>query len=267
MRFVIGAFTALVLTAASGAQAQTVEYTRKLTGSFEMSGIGEVTTYNLQSAGVPAIDQQVGNLVSSWRFEPYPGQGKKPAIIDFVMTVTRASLDDRAVVIKRVELMPQNPRSVIRGASTPDELSYCQRADAAPRNDIICPATLPRDAALDAVAVSAEAYIAIRKTDAGPEVALDSLSLYASQNSKLQNKSVNIARPRYSETALAWARKNAAVLLQDRDYFVTRVEYVQAENKLLWRRQESQPLPKIDWMNDAVRSQTRYVVQGGLVMK
>jgi hypothetical protein len=267
MRYTIYIVAALFWAIGAGAQAQTTEYTRKITGSLELSAIGEVTTYNVQSAGVPAIDQQVGNLVSGWRFEPYPGQGKKPAVIDFVMTLVRSNLEEKAAQIKRVEFMPQNPRSLIRGAGTPDELAYCQQADAAPRKDVICPATLPRDAALDALAVSAEVYVAIRSTENGPQVELENLALYGTLNNKMLNKATSIARPRYSEVALAWARKNAAALLQDREYFMTRVEYVQAENKLVWRRQENQPLPKIDWLTDAVRSQTMYVVQGGLQLK
>jgi hypothetical protein len=262
-------YMAVILFGAIGstAQAQTTEYTRKITGSLELSAIGEVTTYNVQSAGVPAIDQQVGNLVSGWRFEPYPAPPKKATIVDFVLTLTRSSLDDKAFSIKRVELTPQNPKVFIRGAATPEEMAYCQQVDATPRRDVICPATLPRDNALDAVAVSAEVFVAIRKTDSGPEVALESLALYSFQNGKLLNKAATIGRPRYSEAALAWARKNAAALLQDRDFFITRVEYVQAANKLVWRRQENQPLPKIDWLTDAVRAKTLYVVQGGLVMK
>lgn len=267
MRNTIYIVAVLFLAIGAGAQAQTTEYTRKITGSLELSAIGEVTTYNVQSAGVPAIDQQVGNLVSGWRFEPYPGQGKKPAVIDFVMTLTRSSLEEKNAVIKRVELLPQNPRNQIRGATAPDELSYCQQVDATPRRDVICPATLPRDTVLDAVAVSAEAFVAIRKTENGPEVSLETLALYGTLNNKMLNKFATIARPRYSQAALAWARKNAAAFLQDREYFITRVEYVQVANNLVWRRQENQALPKIDWLTDAVRAQTMYVVQGGLVMK
>lgn len=267
MRNTIYIVTALFLALGARAHAQTIEYTRKITGSLELSAIGEVTTYNLQSAGIPSIDQQVGNLVSGWRFEPYPAPPRKATVIDFVMTLTRASLDDKSFRIKRVELMPQNPRAVLRGPSAPDELAYCQQADAEPRRDIICPATLPRDAALDAVSASAEVYVAIRNTESGPEVVLESMALYGTQNTKLLNKAATIARPRYSEAALGWARKNAVALLQDSDYFITRVEYVQAENKLVWRRQESQPIPKIEWLTDAVRAKAMYVVQGGLVMK
>ena len=249
------------------AMAQNTEYTRRLTGSIDVSAAGQVQTYTLQSAGVPAIDQGLGNLVESWSFKPQTGIAPKPVRAEFQITLLRSSPEDRSYSVKRVEFFPENARITVRGASTAEDMAYCKQADAAPRRDVICPALLPANADLAASAISAEAYVAIRRTDAGPEAALASLSLYGSQNSKLINKAVPLAKKEFAAAAMSWANKNAAAFLQDRDYFVTRVEFVQSNNRLAWRRQEKAEVPAIDWFTEAVRAKTVYVSQGGLEIK
>lgn len=247
--------------------AQGTEYSKRLTGTVEVSAAGQVQTYTLQSAGVPAIDQSLGNLVESWSFKPQTGIAPKPVRAEFQITLLRASSEDRNYTVKRVEFFPENARVTVRGASSADELAYCKQADAAPRKDVICPAVLPANADITAFAISAEAYIAIRKTDNGPEAVLESLSLYGSQNAKLINKAVPVAKKDYAAAAMAWANKNAAAFLQDKDYFVTRVEFVQSNNRLPWRRQERVEVPAIEWFTEAVRARTVYVSQGGLELK
>ena len=247
--------------------AQGTEYTRRLTGTVDVSVTGQVQTYTLQSAGVPAIDQGLGNLVESWTFKPQTGIAPKPVRAEFQITLVRASAEDRNYTVKRVEFFPENARITVRGASSAEEMAYCKQADATPRKDVICPAVLPANADVAAFAISAEAYVAIRKTDTGPEAALESMSLYGSQNAKLINKAVPVAKKEYAAAAMAWANKNAAAFLQDKDYFVTRVEFVQSNNRLPWRRQERVEVPAIDWFTEAVRARTVYVSQGVLELK
>jgi hypothetical protein len=246
---------------------QSTEFSRRLAGTVDVSAAGQVQTYTLQSAGVPAIDQSLGNLVESWIFKPQTGIAPKPVRAEFQITLVRASSEDRNYTVKRVEFFPENARITVRGASSAEEMAYCKQPDAAPRRDVICPAVLPSNADLAAMAVSGEAYIALRKTDGGAESALESLSLYGSQNTKLLNKAAALAKKEFAAAALAWGQKNAAAFLQDRDYFVTRVEFVQSNNRAAWRRQEKADVPAIDWLTQAVRARTVYVSQGGLELK
>jgi hypothetical protein len=120
---------------------------------------------------------------------------------------------------------------------------------------------------LEQSAVSAEVFIAIRKTAAEPEFAIESLYLYTSQNTKLLSKVVQGATAKYSEAALAWAKKNGNAFLQDKDAFMTRVEYVQSPNNSVWRRHEKAKITPVDWVNDDFRSKTKFVSQGGLTVK
>lgn len=48
---------------------------------------------------------------------------------------------------------------------------------------------------------------------------------------------------------------------------MTRVEFVQSNNRAAWRRQEKAEVPAIDWFTEAVRIKTMYVSQGGLEIK
>lgn len=246
---------------------QTTEYSRRLIGTVDVSAAGQVQTYTLQSAGVPAIDQSLGNLVESWSFKPQTGIAPRPVRAEFQITLVRASSEDRNYTVKRVEFFPENARTAVRGAASAEELAYCKQADAAPRRELICPAELPANGELAATGVSAEAYIAIRKTESGPQAALESLSLYGSQNTKLLNKAASLAKKEFSVAALAWGQKNAAAFLQDRDFYLTRVEFVQSNNRSAWRRQETAEVPAIDWFTEAVRAKTVYVSQGGLEIK
>ena len=254
----------LLLTAVTAAAAAQTEYSRRVTGSMEISAAGQVLTYTMQPAGAPAIDQSLGNLVESWRFNPPPGG--KTLRVEFSLTLLRASLDERTYTLKRVEFFPQGAQPAARGAG-PDDQAYCRQAEVAPRSDVICPAVLPADPALAAMPVSAEAYIALRKTDSGAEAVLESLYLYGPQNGKLLNRALNLGKQQFAPAALAWANKNALALLQGRDYFVTRVEFVQANNTLPWRRQEKVQADAADWLTDAVRAKTVYVSQGGLELQ
>lgn len=257
----------LLATSPALTLAQNVEYSRRLSGNLEVSPAGQVKTYTLQSAGVPAIDQELGNLVESWSFKPQTGAASKPVRAEFQVTLLRSSPEDHNYSIKRIEFFPENARISVRSASSSEELAYCQQADALPRKNIICPAALPANAALAATAISAEAYIVIRKTENGPQVALESLSLYGNQNTRLISKAAALAKKEYTAAALAWGEKNAAAFLQDRDYFMTRVEFVQSNNRIGWRRQEKVTLPVIDWFTQPVRAKTMYVSQSGLEMK
>ena len=254
----------LLLTAVTAAASAQTEYSRRVSGSMEVSAAGQVLTYTMQPAGAPAIDQNLGNLLESWRFGPLPGG--KTLRVEFSLTLMRASLDDRTYTLKRVEFFPQGAQPAARGAG-PDDQAYCRQADAAPRSDVICPAVLPSDQALAAMPVSAEAYIALRKTDSGAEAVLESLYLYGPQNGKLLNRALNLGKQQFAPAALAWANKNALALLQGRDYFLTRVEFVQANNTLPWRRQEKVQADAADWLTDAVRAKTVYVSQGGLELQ
>ncbi len=254
----------LLLTAVTAAAAAQTEYSRRVTGSMEISAAGQVLTYTMQPAGAPAIDQSLGNLVESWRFNPPPGG--KTLRVEFSLTLLRASLDERTYTLKRVEFFPQGAQPAARGAG-PDDQAYCRQAEAAPRSDVICPAVLPADPALAAMPVSAEAYIALRKTDSGAEAVLESLYLYGPQNGKLLNRALSLGKQQFAPAALAWANKNALALLQGRDYFVTRVEFVQANNTLPWRRQEKVQADAADWLTDTVRAKTVYVSQGGLELQ
>lgn len=268
MRYRIFLIALLCSLGTSAVLAQSAEYSRKLAGSLEISPTGRVRTYDLQSAGAPSIDQGLGSLVESWQFNlPAAFSGPKAVKAEFVVTVLRGSISDKAYSVKRIEIFPVGVRPQIRGAVTPDEMAYCRQADAAPRNDIICPAVLPNDSALEQSAVSAEVFVAIRKTAAGPEVAIESLYLYTSQNAKLLNKVVSGATAKYSEAALAWAKKNSSAFLQDNDAFMTRVEYVQSANNAVWRRQEKAKITPTAWVDEAFLAKTRYVSQGGLTVK
>lgn len=257
------AFGLLLIAVTAAASAQT-EYSRRVSGSMEVSAAGQVLTYTMQPAGAPAIDQSLGNLVESWRFGPL--SGGKTLRVEFSLTLLRASLDERNYTLKRVEFFPQGAQPAARGAG-PDDQAYCRQADAAPRIDVICPAVLPADPALAAMPVNAEAYIALRKTDSGAEAVLESLYLYGPQNTKLLNRAMNLGKQQFGPAALAWANKNALALLQGRDYFLTRVEFVQANNTLPWRRQEKVQADAADWLTDAVRAKTVYVSQGGLELQ
>lgn len=81
------------------------------------------------------------------------------------------------------------------------------------------------------------------------------------------NRALNLGKQQFGVAALAWANKNALALLQGRDYFVTRVEFVQANNTLPWRRQEKVQADSADWLTDAVRAKTVYVTQAGLELQ
>jgi len=246
--------------------AQTIEYSRKVNGSASISAGGTVTTFTIDPAGVPDIDQALGNLVKDWRFKPAANPAAAPVAVDFVMTLTRESLSGSEYVVKRVEITPRNAVLDVTGANSPDELAYCRQVDAAPRDDVLCPAVLPKNAELEAIPVSAEVFVALRQTANGPEVVIESLYLYSNNNSKMFSKFKNIARPIYKQAALDWVNKNAMAFLKDKQYFVARIEYVQVENDLSWRRNERTDGDKIDWITEAIRNQVMYVTQGGLQM-
>jgi len=245
-----------------------LEYTRKLTGTIEVNALGEVSTYTLQPVGVPAIDQSLGSLVESWSFQPVAALGPAKTVkAEFVINMARASLTDNKYTLRRIEFYPENVKAQTRRAVTADELAYCRNSGAEPRKDILCPASVPDDATLGAQGVSAEAYIAIRRTDAGPQVTLDSLSLFTGQNAKVSNKAFAVAKEKYGQEALRYGQANAAALLQDKDVAMARVELVQANNKTLWRRQDKVDLPKVEWLTDDMRKKTVYVGQGVLELK
>jgi hypothetical protein len=242
--------------------AQSAQYTRKLSGTLDISNQGRVSMYDLQTAGVPAIDQDLGSLVESWQFQlPTNSLGAKALKADFVITVVRKSLTEEDFIVKRVEFFPLKVSPKARRPQSADELAYCSQENAVARADIICSAVLPTDPDL---AVSAEVYVAIKKVDGEPQFSIESLNLYSKQNTKLLSKNMRVAKVKYSEAALAWAKKNSQGFLQDKDLFLTRVEYVQVPNTLLWRRQENiADVPAI-WVNDDFREKTKYVGQAGL---
>lgn len=254
---------------ATAALAQSgMEYSRKLSGTIEVNALGEVSTYSLQPVGVPAIDQSLGSLVESWSFQPVAALGPAKTVkAEFVINMARSNLTDSKYTLRRIEFYPENVKLQTRRASTPDELAYCRNPGAETRKDVLCPATVPDDAMLGAQGVSAEAYIAIRRTDSGPQVALDSLSLFTAQNAKVSNKAFAVAKEKYGQEALRYGQANATALLQDKDVAMARVELVQANNKTPWRRQDKVDLPKVDWLTDDMRRKTVYVGQGVLELK
>ena len=252
----------LTFVASSASMAQSMEYSKKLAGSIDITAQGRVSTYDLQTAGVPAIDQGLGSLIESWQFNvPTNFAGPKATKADFVITLVRKNMADEKYIVKRVEFFPLNASPKVRRPQSPEELAYCRQLDAPARNDIICSAILPNDPDL---VLSAEVYVAIKKIDGEPQVSIESLNIYSSQNTKLLSKSIRVAKVKYSEAALAWAKKNSQGFLQDKDLFLTRVEYVQAPNTLLWRRQENVADVPAAWVNDDFRAKTKYVGQGGL---
>jgi hypothetical protein len=252
----------------SSGLAQSTEYFRRLSGTVDVSAAGQVSTYSLQSAGVPAIDQSLGSLVESWSFQPQKGLVTQlPYKADVQITVVRTGMEDKNYSVKRVEFKPQKSALSVRAPVTPEEMAYCQQADATPRKDIICPAVMPNDPLITAGVINAEAYIALRRTESGPQAALESLYLFSTQNGKLISKSVPPAKLKYSQAALDWANKNAVALLQDREYALARVEFALSNNKSPWRRQEKVETGSIDWFTDAVRAKTVYVGQGGMELK
>jgi hypothetical protein len=260
VRWVIVASLAFIASSAS--MAQSMEYTKRLTGSLDISAQGRVSTYDLQTAGVPAIDQGLGSLIESWQFTvPANLAGPKATKADFVITLVRKSMSDEKYTVKRVEFFPLKASPKARRPQSQDELTYCTQAGAPARSDIICSAVLPADADL---VVSAEVYVAIKKIDGEPQVSIESLNLYSNQNTKLLSKNIRVAKAKYSEAALAWAKKNSQGFLQDKDLFLTRVEYVQSPNVLLWRRQENVADAPAVWVNDDFRAKTKYISQGGL---
>ena len=268
MRYLIIASIIGAALSGTASQAQSTEYFRRLSGTLDVSPSGQVSTYSLQSAGVPSIDQRLGNLVESWSFQPQKGLAAGQAYkADVVVTVVRPDMEDKNYTVKRVEFVPQKAVPAVRAPSTPEELAYCQQAGAPARKDIICPGVMPNDPLIRAGAISAEAYIALRMTESGPQVALDSLYLYTSQNSKLLGKSVPPAKEKYGQAALEWANKNALALLQDRDVVLARVEFALSNNKSPWRRQEKVEAGNIDWFTDDVRARALYVGQGGMELK
>lgn len=254
---------------ATAALAQSgMEYSRKLSGTIEVNALGEVSTYSLQPAGVPAIDQSLGSLVESWSFQPVATPGPAKTVkAEFVINMARANLTDSKYSLRRVEFYPENVKLQTRRASSPEDLAYCRDSGAGARKDVLCPASVPDDATLGAQGVSAEAYIAVRRTESGPQVALDSLSLFTAQNAKVSNKAFAVAKEKYGQEALRYGQANAAALLQDKDVAMARVELVQANNKTLWRRQDKVDLPKVDWLSDDMRRKTVYVGQGVLELK
>lgn len=252
----------------SSVLAQSTEYFRRLSGTVDVSASGQVSTYSLQSAGVPAIDQSLGTLVESWVFQPKKGVvAQAPYKADVQLTVVRSNMEDKNFTLKRVEFAEQKAPLSVRAPASPEELAYCQQAGAAPRKDIICPPVMPNDPLITAGVVNAEAYIALRRTESGPQAALESLYLFSTQNGKLISKSVPPAKLKYSQAALDWANKNAVALLQDREYALARVEFALSNNKSPWRRQEKVETGSIDWFTDAVRAKTVYVGQGGMELK
>lgn len=269
MRFRIVLIALACSLCAAAVQAQSgVEYTRKFTGTIEVTPLGEVSTYTLQSAGVPAIDQSLGSLVESWRFQPVAlTGGAKTVRAEFVINLVRATLTDSKYTLRRVEFYPENAKPQARRAVTPDELAYCANSAAGQRKDVMCPATVPADPTLGTQGVGAEAYIAIRRTESGPQVLLDSLSLFTGQNAKVSNKAFAVAKERYGQEALRYGQANAEALLQDKDVAMARVELVQVNNKTLWRRQDKVDLPKVDWLTEDMRRKTVYVGQGVLELK
>ena len=268
MRYSTLAFGLVAILFSVVSMAQTVEYSRKLSGTLDVDANGQVRTYDLQSAGLPYIDQSLGNLVESWQFVPSVILGKsQPVKVEFIVTVLRKNLEDPTYTIKRVEFSPTNAKVSVRGATSSEELAYCADTSAVPRKDIICPIVLPNDPLISDQGVSAEVYVAIKKTDAVPSVALDSVYLYGSSNSKLSSKALPTAKAKYAEAALAFASKNSISLLQDKEQVMTRVEFVQSNNKSNWRRQEKAETANTDWLNDAFRAKTMYSSQGGLELK
>lgn len=265
-QFIAGGVLAVMFS--SSGLAQSTEYFRRLSGTLDVSATGQVSTYSLQSAGVPAIDQSLGNRIESWSFQPQKGLAVPTAYkADVLITVVRQNMEDKNYTIKRVEFMPQKAVPIVRAPATPEEQAYCQQTGAAPRKDIICPGVMPNDPLISAGVISAEAYIALRNTESGPQAAIESLYLYSTQNGKLLGKSVPPAKQKYAQAALDWANKNAAALLQDREYVLARVEFALSNNKSPWRRQEKVETGNIDWFTDAVRAKTVYVSQGGMELK
>mgnify|MGYP003390855574 FL=1 len=268
MRYTIIAGAVIAVAFSTSVLAQSTEYFRRVSGTLDVSATGQVTTYSLQSAGVPAIDQSLGNLVESWSFQPQKGLATPlPYKADVQLTLVRAGIEDKNYTVKRAEFMPQKTASAVRAPATPEEQAYCQQPGAAARKDIICPGVMPNDPLIGAGVISAEAYIALRMTETGPQTAIESLYLYSTQNGKLLSKSVPAAKQKYGQAALDWANKNAVALLQDREYALARVEFALSNNKSPWRRQEKVETGSIDWFTDAVRAKTVYVGQGGMELK
>ena len=269
MRFRIFLIALLCASGTTAVLAQSgLEYTRKLTGTIEVNALGEVSTYTLQPVGVPAIDQSLGSLVESWSFQPVAALGSAKTVkAEFVINMVRASLAESKYTLRRIEFYPENVNVQTRRATTAEELAYCRNTAAQPRMDLLCSASVPADETLGTQGVGAEAYIAIRRTDAGPQVALDSLSLFTGQNAKVSNKAFAVAKEKYSQEALRYGQANAAALLQNKDVAMARVELVQANNKTLWRRQDKVDLPKVDWLTDDMRRKNVYVGQGVLELK
>ena len=268
MRYKIIASALFAAAFSAAGLAQSTEYFRRLSGTLDVSASGQVSTYTLQSAGVPAIDQSLGNLVESWSFLPQKRMVTQvPYKAEVVLTLVRTSMEDKNYTVKRVEFIPQKTALSVRAPATPEEQAYCQQPGATPRKDIICPGVMPNDPLITAGVISAEAYIALRMTETGPQAAIESLYLYSTQNSKLLSKSVPAAKQKYAQAALDWANKNAVALLQDREYALARVEFALSNNKSAWRRQEKVETGNIDWFTSAVRAKTVYVGQGGMELK
>ena len=240
--------------------AQTADYTKKLNGSLEISSLGQSGSYQLDSSGIPSVDQNLGTLVQSWRFANQQSATLSTSNnADFTITLMRPSLTDQNYSIKRVELFQNNVNIQMHAPTNAEELAYCNQENAAPKLDVICATIMPVDPDL---AYSAEVYVAIKQTDSGPIVGIESLYLYSAQNSKLISKYARIAKEKYTEAALKWAKKNSQSFLQNRQVYLARVEFVIANNTSSWRRQENWAGETESWINDDFRAETKYVSQG-----
>jgi hypothetical protein len=250
-----------LLVLSSVCAAQTVEYSKKLNGSLEISSLGQVGKYQLDSSGIPSVDQNLGTSVQSWRFSnQQPVVASKSNNADFTITLLRPSLSDQNYSIKRVELFQKNVNVQIHAPITEEELAYCKQDNAAPKLDVVCTAVMPNDPELS---YSAEVYVAIKKTDAEPLIGIESLYLYSAQNNKLISKFARNAKEKYTQAAITWAKKNSQSFLQNRQAYIARVEFVIASNTSPWRRQENWAGVTESWINDEFRAQTKYASQGG----
>ena len=240
--------------------AQTADYAKRLKGSLEISALAQASNYKLDSSGIPSIDQNLGSLIESWRFANQQPAGPSTSNnADFSMTLIRPSLAEQTYSLKRVELFQNNAKNNVHAAETADELAYCTQENATPNLEVICAAVMPNDPDL---AYSAEVYVAIKQTDTGPVVGIESLYLYSAQNSKLISKYARIAKEKFSAAALAWAKKNSQSFLQNRQLYLARVEFVVVSNTSTWRRQENWAGETESWINDEFRAETKYVSQG-----
>lgn len=257
-RFIWTSVLSLAIT--SVCVAQTAEYTKKLSGNLEINAFGQVGSYQLDSSGKTSIDQDLGTLVQSWRFaNQQPTSVGSSNSLDFNITLVSPSLNEQIYSIKRIEYFQQNAKIQAHTAKSEDELAYCKQENVAPDLNVICQPNMPSDPNL---IYSADVYVAIKKLDSEIKVEIESLYLYSAQNSKLISKIARNAKEKYSEAALAWAKKNSQSFLQDKEVYLAHVEFVIQNNVVSWRRQENWADETDSWINDDFRAKTKYVGQG-----